>query len=406
MPHNLKTKTLVGLDQFVHNSDRWNTLWESSDAYEALARCEAIAHWVRTYGNAEDFRAVVVESDSGEFLGGIAVMVKSRLGLKKLTLPVNQWVNCGELMISDEADSETIIGLIVDQLKTEGDYLEFDNVQFESARWRAFASRLKNAKQGFEISRNQRVGMIDIGDHWESYFQCLSGNHRSAVRRSEKKIHKSGNVELLRLCNPDDDELRNWMKQAFEIEHRSWKGANGTSILAAAKDEYFLQEAINARDCGMLELWFLLLDGQPIAFEYCHLVKGNCHSYKIGYDEAFKKFGPGRQLRKMQLEHLTEKGNQIQPTTFALDTMGLLCKTKAKWVTREYQIGRMTASLSFSGGLLVRGQKLLRKVKNRIRPQHNEQAEIQLGGASFLNDSSQLKSKPAQMPNVEMASVH
>jgi len=108
----------------------------------------------------------------------------------------------------------------------------------------------------------------------------------------------------------------------------------------------------------------------------------------------------------MQLEHLTEKGNQIQPTTFALDTMGLLCKTKAKWVTREYQIGRMTASLSFSGGLLVRGQKLLRKVKNRIRPQHNEQAEIQLGGASFLNDSSQLKSKPAQMPNVEMASVH
>ena len=394
MPHNLTIKTLIGLDQFVKNSERWNALWESSEAYQAVARCDAIEHWVRTFGKAEDFRAVVVESSTGEYLGGIAFVIHAGFGLKKLSLPVNHWVNCGELMIARQADPETIIGLIVDQLKLEGDFLEFDQVQFEAARWQAFVSRLQNMKQTFEISRVQRVGMIDIGDNWDDYFRCLSGNHRSAVRRSEKKIHKSGDVQLLRLNNPQDDELRIWMQRAFEVEHRSWKGANGTSILAAGMDEYFLQEAINARDCGMLELWFLLLNDQPIAFEYCHLVKDNCHSYKIGYDEAFREFSPGRLLRKMQLEHLTEKESPAEPMTFALDTMGLLCATKSKWVTRDYRICRMTASLSIRGNFFVKGQGLLRRAKGKIRPQHDEQSDIKLGGAGFLSGDDKSTNKP------------
>lgn len=379
----LKVETLNSLSEFVQYAQQWNRLWDSSEAYEATSRSEAIALWVRTFEPSGDFRAVVVKSAAGEFVGGIALMVRSSRGLKKLTLIGNEWINCGELMISGEVDSQEVTRKIIDQLKREGDLLEFDHIQFDAPRWRAFASCLTEAKQGLEISRIQRVGMIDIGDDWDGYFQCLSGNHRSAVRRSEKKIRKNGDVQLFRLLNPEDEVLCDWMNKAFEIEHKSWKGANGTSILAAQMDDYFIQEAKNARDCGMLELWFLLLDDQPIAFEYCHLVKGNCHSYKIGYDEGFKSFGPGRQLRKMQLEYLT--GNDVEPTTFALDTMGLLCPTKAKWVTRDYRISRMTASLSFKGGLFVRGKQCLRKIKNRIRPQHDEQSDIKLGGASFLD---------------------
>ena len=400
MQRGLKVKTLHSLAEFVQHAEQWNRLWGSSGAYEATSRSEAIALWVGNFKATSDFRAVVVESTTGEFLGAIAFIVQSECGLKKLTLTTDEWINCGELMISSEGNSKEIISLIVSQLKQEADVIEFDRIQFDAPRWRTFASCLKDAGQGFEISRIQHVGMIDIGDDWDKYFQCLSGNHRSAVRRSEKKIRKNGDVQLLRFWNPDDADLRHWMSRAFEIEHRSWKGANGSSILASGMDEYFMQEAINARDAGMLELWFLVLDGQPIAFEYCHLVKGNCHSYKIGYDESFKAFGPGRQLRKMQLEYLSNNAEQEDdcPPTFALDTMGLLCKSKAKWVTRDYRIGRMTASLSFKGSLFVNGKSLLRKIKNRVRPSHEEHADIKLGGASFLS-SSEKPVKQAELVN-------
>ncbi len=387
MQSELTATTLNSLEAFEQNAARWNRLWETSTAYEATSRSEAIALWVRTFGDPNHFRAVIVESPTGDLLAGIALMVKSSCGLKKLTLPVNEWINCGELIVSAEAsDPDDVVRLIAEQLQAEGDVLEFDRIRFEAPHWRCLADQLQRQDQRLDVSRVQRVGLIDIGNDWEQYFQALSGNHRSAVRRSEKKVRKSGEVRLLRLLNPDDAALHQWMRQAFEIEHRSWKGTAGSSILAAGIDGYFLQEAINAQDCGMLDLWFLLLDDQPIAFEYCHLVKGNCHSYKIGYDEKFKAFGPGRLLRKMQLEYLTDRDNQdVNVSTHVLDTMGLLCHAKAKWVTRDYRIGRMAVSLSMPGRLILAGQQALRKIKNRVRPQHNEQAEIKLGGASFAS---------------------
>lgn len=382
----LKVKTLSSLDEFLQHAAQWNQLWESCEAYEATSRCESIALWVQTFGKLENFRAIVVESTDGAFVGGIAFSVKANLGLRKLTLTANEWNNCGELLISSNANTDEIIKLIVSELQQVGDVLELDLIQIDSKRWQALANCLTETQQSLEISRVKRVGVIDIGDDWNRYFQCLSGNHRSAVRRSEKKLHKNGTVQLLRLANPEGEALQTWMNQAFEIENRSWKAANGSSILAAGMEKYFIEEAIIASKAGMLELWFLMLDDAPIAFEYCHLVKGNCHSYKIGYDENFKKFGPGRLLRKMQLEHLM---NQVEggdtPTTTALDTMGLLCSTKAKWVTRDYRVGRMTASLSSKAKFLVRGKQKLRQIKNRIRVPEDEQAGIQLGGASFLS---------------------
>ena len=132
MQSKLKASTLVSLDEFLNKADQWNQLWESCEAYEATSRSETISLWVRTFEKPEDFRAVVVESTDGKFLGAIPLMLKSNRGIKKLTLTVNEWINCGELMISSEAESEQIIELIVSQLTREADVLEFDRIQLES----------------------------------------------------------------------------------------------------------------------------------------------------------------------------------------------------------------------------------------------------------------------------------
>ena len=240
----LKVKTLSSLDEFLQHAAQWNQLWESCEAYEATSRCESIALWVQTFGKLENFRAIVVESTDGAFVGGIAFSVKANLGLRKLTLTANEWNNCGELLISSNANTDEIIKLIVSELQQVGDVLELDLIQIDSKRWQALANCLTETQQSLEISRVKRVGVIDIGDDWNRYFQCLSGNHRSAVRRSEKKLHKNGTVQLLRLANPEGEALQTWMNQAFEIENRSWKAANGSSILAAGMEKYFIEEAI------------------------------------------------------------------------------------------------------------------------------------------------------------------
>lgn len=368
-------KTLNSLEELRQYGARWNELWDSSQAYEPTSRWETTALWVRNFESPAAFRAVIVEDSDGRLVAALALLKKIRLGFRILILPSNEWAKSGELMIANDVDPQSVIPLIVEELKSEGDVLDFDRIQLENAQWQSLANYLTDNGQTKEVSRIHRVGLIKIGPDWEEYFQRLSGNHRSAVRRSEKKAAKQGDLQLVRQWNPPVDEVTKWMEESFLIEHRGWKGANGTSIKAAGLTDYFLEEAINARNCGMLDLWTLQLDGQTIAYEYCHHSKGHCLSYKIGYDENFKSLGPGRLLRKMQLQHMTNRADrESRPATLTLDTMGLLCKTKAKWTTGEYRIGRLISSLSFSAKLMVQSKNLFRHIKRQIQPQTFDQS--------------------------------
>ena len=117
MQSELTATTLNSLEAFEQNAARWNRLWETSTAYEATSRSEAIALWVRTFDDPHHFRAVIVESPTRDLLAGIGLTVKPSCGLKKLTLPVNEWINCGELIVSAEAsDPDDVVRLIAEQL--------------------------------------------------------------------------------------------------------------------------------------------------------------------------------------------------------------------------------------------------------------------------------------------------
>jgi len=340
-----KKTLLTSLSQFEDQAVAWNQLWENSSAYEAISRAEGIALWMNHFEAeaAGQFLAILIHDDD-QLVGGLALSLSNVSGFRSGNLQVNDWVNCGELLVSSAHSEADVIEAIVERLReTKIQLLSLPQINLDLERWQTFIKELERQGSATHISRRQQVGVIEIQDDWEKYFSSLSGNHRSAVRRSEKKIRKQGETELLRIQNPSDEELQKWMNVAFEIEHRSWKARSGTSILATdGMKNYFLEEARLANAAQLLELWFLTLDGTPIAFEYCHNVKGVCLSYKIGYDESHKALGPGRLLRKLQLEHLSNQSDG----THLLDTKGVLCNAKAKWTTRVYETGTVLASVN------------------------------------------------------------
>lgn len=360
-------KTIVtSLSQFEDQAEAWNLLWENSQAYEGISRAEGIALWMRHFKPAHphQFRVILVHH-CDELVGGIAFYLENKHGFRIATLPTNDWINCGELLIDSSCDQDEIIASIVDSLiESEIGLISLPQINLDADRWQKLLKELQNRRCPTHIGRQQQVGVIEVGNDWETYFASLSSNHRSAVRRSEKKIRKEGEVELLRIQNPAEEDLPELMQQAFEIEHRSWKARSGTSILASkGMDQYFHEEARIANSAQLLELWFLKLNGTPIAFEYCHRVKGVCMSYKIGYDESFKNFGPGRLLRKLQLEFL----NNANDGTHLLDTKGTLCDAKAKWTTRSYETGTVLASTgSLLANLYVQSYSTAHKLRHNL----------------------------------------
>ena len=121
------------------------------------------------------------------------------------------------------------------------------------------------------------------------------------------------------------------------------------------------------RDRGLLDLWLLKLDGKTIAFEYCHFAKGVCLSHKISFDPNWERFSPGRLLRYFQLQQYHD-----DPTCRELDTLGVLCEAKAKWITRRYRcsrlylaVGRGLPSWTIAGW---KGLRAIRKLRGTDAP--------------------------------------
>ncbi|MDB4778107.1 GNAT family N-acetyltransferase [bacterium] len=385
MRDSLTPTTISSLADFERAAPRWNELWDNSNARQPLSRTEGVTLWMKHFGDPSSFRAILIEDDCGRLVGGLAFLQHSRFGLKVLQLPVNCWVNAGELLIHDLCDQEQVIAVLIQELRDTGaSFLDFDHIDLNASQWTRLREGLSTNGIKAQRTREQSVGVIDIGEDWAQYLSCLSGNHRSAVKRSEKKLAKKGDFQLLRITNPCDAELKKWMTAAMEIEHRSWKAEAGTSILASeGMPEYFMEEALFANQMNALELWFLMLNDRPIAFEYCHSAKQVCFSYKIGYDEAYKDLGPGRLLRKMQLEFLFN--HPTNSRRIELDTMGVLCSAKAKWATRQYKIGKLTASIGgLESSILMQVFQLAKSIKGQLKGNSATEEPIPLGGAKFL----------------------
>lgn len=117
-----------------------------------------------------------------------------------------------------------------------------------------------------------------------------SGSTRKKLRQDWNRLSALGALDIV---NERDDVL-----QAFEIflelEHGSWKGAEGTALLCDDRDVAFTRQLIgNLAEQGNASVALLKLDGRAIAAQvvlYCGSV---AYTWKTAFDPAFAKYSPG-----------------------------------------------------------------------------------------------------------------
>ncbi len=329
-------------DQFVHWAQAWDDLWERSYPTQPTSRAQGVLNWVDAFAEEEPFTAVCVEAD-GRLVAGLPLVRSTLRGvLDVYRRPISPWSDSGTLLLDRTVDAAVVLDALVDGLDAAGVHLmSFEETPFEEPQWAAFIEAVTRRGGYSLVTAKNTVGVVDILDDWERYQKSWSGNHRGAIKRSLKKLEKGHAVRVERHRSAEGIDLDGLLDVAFQIEDRTWKGEEGTSVLQCpGMAEFIKREAHQVADAGCLDLWFLYADDTPIAFEYCHLSGGVCYSHKIGYDPDYAAFGPGRLLRRLQLERLHD-----DPDCGVLDMLGVICPSKAKWATRSYPIGRLHASI-------------------------------------------------------------
>ncbi len=122
--------------------------------------------------------------------------------------------------------------------------------------------------------------------------ELLGKRQRKSVRRNERKLAELGELEWRFVGGKQVGEEQ--IRRFLELEHMGWKGEEGTSLLSTPEGTRFFEEMTRAfAERGGAYFTEVLLDGEVIS-STSNLISGRAgFAFKVGWDPAYKKMGPG-----------------------------------------------------------------------------------------------------------------
>jgi CelD/BcsL family acetyltransferase involved in cellulose biosynthesis len=189
---------------------------------------------------------------------------------------------------------------------------------------------------------------------------------RSHLRRAKRQLEEQGTLELKHYNGADPEALAKF----YALEASGWKGAEGTAITCDAHTRQFYDAVAQAaaRD-GYLSLDFLELNGKPIAGHFGFNLRGRYFLAKAGYDEAFRRHGPGQLLVNEILSQTRQRG------LHEFDFVGPATWDESRWASARRNNYRVfTFRKGWYGALLYAARILARNAVRRLLGKHEDES--------------------------------
>jgi CelD/BcsL family acetyltransferase involved in cellulose biosynthesis len=396
LPHIVRFQSISALR---NAADDWNDLWQRSGGALPTGRAELIADWLEQFAPHAKFTALAVEQD-GQLVAGLPLMERRVAKfIKAGSPPANSHSWAGELLVDQTTNVQGALSALSSEFRNlPWPLLWFDMAPLELSSWRPFLAALE--EHGFSHRAHNRfqIGTIQIVERfhrdWEAYEAAWSGNHRRHLRKALRRAESEGGVKL-ELVRPDSTaDLDSLLRSGFEVEHRSWKGAAGSSVLSdPAMWQFYLRQAKELARHGELELAFLRHAGRAIAFEYGWSSRGIYYTPKVGFDGEYSRFSPGQLLRYLLLKNAFSR-----PDRLAVDFLGPLSEATAKWTTRTYPISRLVVATNAIGKMHLWSYQTIAAMRRQLRRRKMEAADLKI-----ISTANQVKSDSAALDSVPLS---
>jgi len=368
----LRLVCLENTAELLADAARWDRLWYESTTTIPTARAAAVAQWCRQFAPQAQVRFIAV-AQADRYLAALPLVEQRLAGLLRVGgLPTNPWLTCGDLIAAAPVDSpETTAAL--DVLAAALDrwvpwsLLWLNEASLGQPHWQALIAALNRRGTAHDVRLWADVGKLTLGDDWAAYRASWSRRHRQRWMRQRRRLEALGPLRLRRVRPRTPEELEAALREAFAIEHRSWKGRDGTSVLSTpGMFGYFLAQAKPPAVEGRVELAFLDVANQPAAFILGLHGKGVFHSCKIAYEPQWAEYSPGQVLRGLLLEDLfaqrTDRCENDREHIAAIDFQGALTSAHRAWRPDCYAVGRLAIGLGPTGRTLLMLLRALRPV--------------------------------------------
>jgi len=150
--------------------------------------------------------------------------------------------------------------------------------------------------------------LLKRSSDWQQYAAATTSNHnRRELRRQWRRLREAGQITEQTLQIDNDRQLNFWIDSFLQLESQGWKGTEKTALSQSTAGDYFRNIAHAAYERGRLQMFALLLNGEPIAMKVNLLALPGSFAFKIAYDERYAKFSPGVHLELENIRRLHDE---------------------------------------------------------------------------------------------------
>lgn len=209
---------------------------------------------------------------------------------------------------------------------------------------------------------------VSLDGKWEEYYGQKDRKFRYNLRRAERKLNEIGRLEIIHYSRPQD--IYEHLPWAFELYAKRARKSFRRSLWLKERGRAFLRDlAVRFAERGWMDLAFLTVGGQPIAFCYGFQVYETYYFYATGFDpdKKYAQYSPGILLIKHLIERAFSMGFKRFDFMLGDEAYKRIWATHARKVFTYVLGGRNLRSrlafVSYTFGLSVRQR--MRKARFR-----------------------------------------
>lgn len=242
----------------------------------------------------------IVALRRGTDLAAVLPLIERRGAARSAT---NDHTPMFEILAADEASAYALATAVFERRPRS---VTLQLVDPDATTTRGWLAGAADVGYGTRTEILLRSPYIDTTCGWEEYKRRIGTRMRADIRRRRRRMDDEGKVTVE--VHDGSVGLEALLDEGFGVEAAGWKGQTGTAIAADPTTVRFYTEIARwAAARGWLRLCFLRLDDRAVAFDYNLDADGVYYGLKGGYDEAFRRFAPGKILLMEMIERIFEQ---------------------------------------------------------------------------------------------------
>ncbi|HXX58345.1 MAG TPA: GNAT family N-acetyltransferase [Thermodesulfovibrionales bacterium] len=241
--------------------------------------------WSSHFGQGSKTRLYVV-TERDLLLGAAPLLIS---GETAHLIGDSDLIDYSDFIVTPSREREFFLTLS-DRLKREGiSRLDMGRVRSDSAAFSCVKACSTVLDDTVSCEPVDELFEMDLPETWDGYLGLLSGRERHETRRKLRRLESAGDIAVRVI--EEKQEVAAAM-DAFMALFRA-NASEKVRFMTVAVESFFRSLAAAMAEAGLLKLFFLDLNGMPVAATMCFDYDSTIYLYNSGYDGEFSQLSAG-----------------------------------------------------------------------------------------------------------------